>query len=100
MPDKTLEAFADHGKVGDPMPEDGGDAEQVMQAHRDAGVDTDALALKLQKDGADAFVKSWTELLDTIRVRVRAPGSRKTLARPSGLAMTGMRLRRVVRLRR
>ena len=67
MPDKTLEAFADHGEVGDPMPEDGGDAEEVMQAHRDAGVDTDALALKLQKDGADAFVKSWTELLDTIR---------------------------------
>ena len=67
MPDKTLEAFADHGKVGDPMPEDGGDAEEVMQAHRDAGVDTDALALKLQKDGADAFVKSWTELLDTIK---------------------------------
>ena len=67
MPDKTLHAFADHGKVGDPMPEDGGDAEEVMQAHRDAGVDTDALALKLQKDGADAFVKSWNELLDTIR---------------------------------
>ena len=67
MPDKTLEAFADHGEVGDPMPDDGGDAEQVIQAHRDAGVDTDALALKLQKDGADAFVKSWTELLDTIK---------------------------------
>ena len=67
MPDKTLEAFADHGKVGDPLPEDGGDAEQVIQAHRDAGIDTDALALKLQKDGADAFVKSWTELLDTIK---------------------------------
>ena len=32
-----------------------------------AGIDTDALALKLQKDGAEAFVKSWTELLDTIK---------------------------------
>ena len=67
MPEKTLKAFADHGKVGDPLPEDGGDAEEVMQAHRDAGVDTDALALKLQQDGAEAFVKSWTELLETIR---------------------------------
>jgi transaldolase len=67
MPDKTLEAFADHGKVGDPIPEDGGDADEVMQANRDAGVDTDALALKLQKDGAEAFVKSWTDLLDTIK---------------------------------
>jgi transaldolase len=67
MPDKTLKAFADHGKVGDPLPEDGGDAEEVLQAHRDAGIDTDALGLKLQKDGADAFVKSWQDLLDTIK---------------------------------
>ena len=67
MPDKTLKAFADHGKVGDPLPADGGDAEEVFKAHQDAGIDTDALALKLQKDGAEAFVKSWTELLETIR---------------------------------
>jgi transaldolase len=67
MPDKTLKAFADHGTVGDPLPDDGGDAEEVMQAHRDAGIDTDELALRLQKEGAEAFVKSWTELLDTIR---------------------------------
>jgi transaldolase len=67
MPDKTLKAFADHGKVGDPMPEDGGDADEVFKAHQDAGIDTDALGLKLQKDGAEAFVKSWTELLDTIK---------------------------------
>ena len=59
-PTRRCEAFADHGKVGDPLPEDGGDAEQVMQAHREAGIDTDALALRLQKDGAEAFVKSWT----------------------------------------
>ena len=67
MPDKTLLAFADHGKVGDPMPEDGGDAEDVLQAHRDQGIDTDELALRLQKEGAEAFVKSWTELLGTIK---------------------------------
>jgi transaldolase len=67
MPDKTLNAFADHGKVGEPLPADGGDAEEVFKAHQDAGIDTDALALKLQKDGADAFVKSWTDLLDTIK---------------------------------
>ena len=60
MPDKTLKAFADHGKVGEPLPADGGDAEEVFQAHREQGIDTDALALKLQKDGAEAFVKSWT----------------------------------------
>jgi len=67
MPDKTLLAFADHGKVGDPMPEDGGDAEEVFRAHREAGIDVDGLGLRLQQEGAEAFVKSWTELLDTIR---------------------------------
>jgi transaldolase len=67
MPDKTLKAFADHGKVGDPLPDDGGDAEEVFKAHQDAGIDTDALGLKLQKDGAEAFVKSWNELLETIK---------------------------------
>jgi transaldolase len=66
MPDKTLKAFADHGKVGDPLPADGGDADEVFKAHQDQGIDTDALGLKLQKDGADAFVKSWEELLSTI----------------------------------
>jgi transaldolase len=67
MPEKTLLAFADHGTVGEPLPADGGDAEEVFKAHREQGIDTDALALKLQKDGADAFVKSWTDLLDTIK---------------------------------
>jgi transaldolase len=67
MPDKTLNAFADHGKVGDPLPADGGDAERVFQAHRDEGIDTDALGLRLQQEGAEAFVKSWNELLGTIR---------------------------------
>jgi transaldolase len=67
MPDKTLHAFADHGKVSEPLPADGGDSEGVFKAHQEAGIDTDALALKLQKDGADAFVKSWNELLETIK---------------------------------
>jgi transaldolase len=67
MPDKTLKAFADHGTVGDPLPADGGDCEEVFEAHRGAGIDTDALALRLQKEGAEAFSKSWTDLLETIK---------------------------------
>jgi transaldolase len=67
MPDKTLEAFADHGKVGEPLPADGGDCAEVFQAHRDQGIDTDELGLRLQKEGAANFVKSWDELLGTIK---------------------------------
>jgi transaldolase len=66
MPDKTLLAFADHGQVREPLPPDGGDAEEVLAAFNEAGMDTDALAIRLQKEGAEAFVASWHKLLQTI----------------------------------
>ena len=66
MPDKTLLAFADHGEVREPLPADGGDAEQVLAKLNEAGIDTDALAVRLQEDGKDSFDKSWKELLETI----------------------------------
>jgi transaldolase len=66
MPEETLFAFADHGKVRPTLPRDGGDAEQVLARFARAGVDPDALAAQLQKEGAEAFVKSWNELLARI----------------------------------
>jgi transaldolase len=66
MPPKTLQAFADHGKVGGVLAEDGGDARQRLQRYADAGIDTRTLATQLQEEGADAFVKSWKQLLDRI----------------------------------
>ena len=72
MPEKTLLAFADHGTVGATMAEDGGDADAVVAAHARAGVDVDALASRLQEDGAKAFVKSWNELLDGLARKTAA----------------------------
>jgi len=69
MPDKTLEAFADHGKVGEMLPADGGDSEEVIAAFLKAGIDTRSLAGTLQHDGADAFVTSWKNLLGRIGSR-------------------------------
>jgi transaldolase len=69
MPDHTLEAFADHGTVGDLLPADGGDADQVIATFAQAGIDTAALAGELQRQGADAFVASWQDLLDRIGAR-------------------------------
>jgi len=63
MPEKTLHAVADHGEVGAMLPADGGDAEETLARFRSAGVDPDALALELQKQGAAAFVTSWDSLL-------------------------------------
>ena len=69
IPEKTLAAFADHGKIGPPMPQDGGDADAVIAECRRAGIDDAALALDLQRDGAAAFSKSWHELLGGIRAK-------------------------------
>jgi transaldolase len=66
MPEKTLQALADHGEYGAMLAHDGGDAEDEIARFQKAGVDVDALAEKLQRDGADAFVKSWDDLLKVI----------------------------------
>ncbi len=66
MPDKTLVAFADHGKLRGVMPEDGGDAEAILARFAQAGIDVDALAAQLQREGAESFVKSWRELMQRI----------------------------------
>jgi len=66
MPEKTLLAVADHGEIGEPMAADGGDAEDTLRAFGDAGIDVDALAARLQTEGAETFVASWRELLDTV----------------------------------
>jgi len=67
MPEKTLHAYADHGKVGATLSADGGDAEAVLEEFRREGIDDQALAARLQREGADAFSKSWTALLSRIR---------------------------------
>ncbi len=66
IPEKTLFAFADHGRVGAPLPADGGNAEAVLAEFARAGVDVMALAARLQREGADAFVRSWRTLLARI----------------------------------
>ena len=69
MPEATLLAFADHGDVGAPTPADGGDCEAVLAEFAKAGVDVDALAARLQDEGAGSFVKSWNELMGVIAAK-------------------------------
>ena len=66
IPDKTLLAFADHGKLKGVMPLDGGDAEEVLAQFARLGIDDAALAEELQREGAEAFDKSWQDLLELI----------------------------------
>jgi transaldolase len=70
MPEKTLKAFADRGQLGEPMPVDGGYAEQTIDEIRREGVNIEGLADKLQKDGGDAFKKSWDSLIGGLEEKV------------------------------
>jgi transaldolase len=66
MPEKTLLTFAANGTLNSVMAKDGGDAEQVLARFAAAGIDIDALAVRLQSEGAESFVKSWRELMNRI----------------------------------
>ena len=72
MPEVTLKALGDHGELGSILPADGGDCEQVLAQFAKAGIDVDALAAKLQDDGAKTFVQSWSELLGVIQTKSAA----------------------------
>jgi transaldolase len=72
MPEGTLKALADHGEIGAILPADGGDCEDVLAAFGKAGVDVDALASRLQDEGAKSFVGSWNELMDVIAAKSAA----------------------------
>jgi transaldolase len=66
MPEGTLKALADHGALGEMLPADGGDCEEVLAGFARAGIDVDSLASQLQDEGAKSFVNSWHELMDVI----------------------------------
>jgi len=72
LPEKTLNAFAEHGQLHGVMASDGGDADAVLAQIAAAGVDVDALAATLQRDGAQAFVMSWQQLLQRITDKTRS----------------------------
>jgi len=63
MPEKTLRALADHGRLGPTMNENEDDGGDVLRQFTQAGTDIDALAAQLQDEGAQSFAKSWEELL-------------------------------------
>ena len=71
MPEATLQAVADHGKV-DARPKDTNDSARTLDEFAKAGVNLSALAAQLQEEGATSFVKSWNELLNVISSKTAA----------------------------
>lgn len=79
LPEKTLLAFASHGKTGSALPLDGGDGESTIAGICALGIDLEVLANQLQNQGIEAFAKSWHALMNRIsdkqQVSSSSPGS-------------------------
>jgi transaldolase len=72
MPEDTLHAVGDLEQPVTALPTTQAELGDVLKPFRDAGIDIDATALELQEKGAEAFVKSWSSLLERISGRVAA----------------------------
>jgi transaldolase len=69
MPEKTMDAFADHGEIdgGDRVTTMYDDAQAVMDRLEKAGIHYDDVIATLEREGVEKFVKSWDELVATVR---------------------------------
>ncbi|WP_068157123.1 transaldolase [Rhodococcus phenolicus] len=64
MPEKTLEAVADHGEItGDTVTGTDSAAEHVFSALKAAGIDLNDVFRKLEDEGVEKFEVSWNELI-------------------------------------
>lgn len=66
IPENTLLAFADHGEPGPPLTGRSDEAENFILQLEGYGIKYDQLAEQLQQEGADAFRKSWDNLILSI----------------------------------
>jgi transaldolase len=66
MPEGTLKALAKHSTLGSILPADSGDCEEILAQFAKAGIDVEALATRLQEEGAKSFVTSWNQLMSVI----------------------------------
>jgi transaldolase len=67
MPEKTMDAFADHGEVlGDVVTGKASEGRAILDRIVELGIDWDDVLLALETEGVDKFKKSWVELVETV----------------------------------
>jgi transaldolase len=71
MPEKTLDAVADHGDIrGDTVSGTGESARETFDALAQGGIDIDDVYAVLESEGVEKFEKSWAELLETVTAQL------------------------------
>ncbi|MEU4668355.1 transaldolase [Amycolatopsis sp. NPDC023774] len=67
MPEKTMDAVADHAELtGDTVTGRGDEAQGVFDKLSAAGIDVPDVFRTLETEGVEKFAKSWQELLETV----------------------------------
>jgi transaldolase len=56
------------------MADDGAEAERELTVFAQAGIEEAALAARLQREGAESFSKSWSDLMAVISAKSEATG--------------------------
>jgi transaldolase/transaldolase/glucose-6-phosphate isomerase len=72
LPIETIDAFRDHGVVGDTLTASRESAEAVFRGLADLKVDMHAATEQLQVEGVDAFAKAYDQLLQALAEKARA----------------------------
>ncbi|MGJ9432067.1 transaldolase [Actinotignum sp. GS-2025b] len=73
MPEKTLEATADHAEItGDTVRDNYGQAHRVFEELAAVGVDMGDVAAQLESEGVEKFIVSWKELSETVSAALAA----------------------------
>ena len=73
MPEKTMDAFADHGELeGDQVSGKAGEAQEVFDQLAAVGIDFEDVLVVLETEGVDKFKKSWEELVETVKGQMGA----------------------------
>lgn len=76
MPEKTLDAFADHGIVlADTVTGSGEQAAAVIAAIEAQGISIDEVTAQLEDEGVTKFEVSWDELLTTTKTGLAGAGA-------------------------
>jgi len=71
MPEETIDAFQDHGKVEPTLERSLDKAEHLLEKLAEAGVDYDDVTETLEREGVEKFDASFADLLEGIRASSR-----------------------------
>lgn len=77
MPEKTLDAAADHGEIsGDTISGKGQESQEVFDRLSAIGIDVSDVFITLENEGVEKFEASWTELMEATGEQLRQAGQK------------------------